>query len=187
MSIPVLRTARLLLRGWEEEDLADFAALNSDPRVMALLSGRLSRSESDALVQRMRSRFEASGFGWWAVEAPGRARLVGAVGILAPRFSAHFTPCVEIGWRLAAQHWGQGYATEAARAALRFGFESLGLDEIVAFTMPHNLRSRAVMERLGMTRRDADDFDHPLFEQAHPLSRHVLYRLRRDAWRERPQ
>ena len=184
MSIPQLRTERLLLRGWTDEDRAPFAALNADPRVMELLLGPLARSESDALAQRMQSRFEELGFGWWVVEAPGRAAFIGAVGITVPRFTAAFTPCVEIGWRFAAEHWGQGYATEAARAALRFGFEDAGLEEIVAFTVPHNRRSRAVMQRLGMTRREDDDFDHPLVEAGHPLLRHVLYRLRRDAWRE---
>ena len=183
MSIPELRTARLLLREWEASDLAHFAALNADARVMELLLGPMSRSESDALAQRMRARFEELGFGWWAVEAPGRASFVGALGLSAPRFSAPFTPCVEIGWRFAAEHWGQGYATEAARAVLRFGFEDMGLREIVAFTVPHNRRSRAVMERLGMTRREEDDFDHPLVERGHPLVRHVLYRLGREDWR----
>lgn len=183
MSIPELRTGRLLLRGWEEGDLESFAALNADARVMELLLGPLSRSESDALAQRMQARFEEQGFGWWVVEAPGRAGFIGAVGISSPRFSAPFTPCVEIGWRFAAAHWGQGYATEATRAVLRFGFEDAGLHEIVAFTVPHNRRSRAVMERLGMTRREDEDFDHPLVPPGHALERHVLYRLGRAAWR----
>lgn len=183
MSIPELRTGRLLLRGWEASDLTHFAALNADARVMELLLGPLSRSESDALAQRMQARFEEQGFGWWVVEAPGRAKFLGMVGISAPRFSAPFTPCVEIGWRFAAEHWGQGHATEAARAVLRFGFEDAGLKEIVAFTVPHNRRSRAVMERLGMTRREDEDFDHPLVPPGHALARHVLYRLRRDDWR----
>ena len=183
MSIPELRTSRLLLRGWEDGDLARFAELNADARVMELLLGPMSRSESDAMAHRMQARFDEQGFGWWVVEAPGRAKFAGAVGISAPRFSAPFTPCVEIGWRFAAGHWGQGYATEAARAALRFGFEDVGLEEIVAFTVPHNRRSRAVMERLGMTRREEDDFDHPLIEPGHLLARHVLYRLGREAWR----
>lgn len=185
MSIPQLRTERLLLRGWTEADLAPFAALNADPRVMELLLGPLARSESDALAQRMQSRFEELGFGWWVVEAPGHAKFAGVLGISAPRFTAPFTPCVEIGWRFAAEHWGRGYATEAAREVLRFGFEDVGLEEIVAFTVPHNRRSRAVMERLGMTRREEDDFDHPLVEPGHALLRHVLYRLDRDVWLSR--
>ncbi len=172
----MLETNRLLLRAWRSEDLAPFAALNADPRVMEHFPAPLSRAESDALAERIQAHFDAHGFGVWAVEAPGVAAFAGFVGLAVPRFEAHFTPCVEIGWRLAAEHWGRGYATEGARAAMAFGFESLELDEIVSFTAPANVRSVRVMEKLGMTRDPEEDFDHPSLPEGHPLRRHVLYR-----------
>ena len=177
---PTLHTSRLVLRAWCDEDLLAFAALNADPAVMEFMPGRLDRAGSDAMVDRFRAAWEEHGFGVWAVEAPGVSPFVGCVGFAVPRFQAAFTPCVEILWRLASVHWGRGYATEAARAALAFGFDTLGLPEIVAFTVPANRPSRAVMERLGMrTRSPADDFDHPGLPEGHPLRRHVLYRLPR--------
>jgi RimJ/RimL family protein N-acetyltransferase len=175
---PTLRTDRLLLRRWRDEDLAPFAALNADPRVVEFLPGPLNPAESAAMVAGFRDLFARHGFGRWAVEVPGIAGFIGFVGLSTPAFEAHFTPCVEAAWRLAPEHWGKGYATEAARAALRFGFERLGLAEIVAFTVPANRRSRAVMERLGMTRSPADDFMHPSLPDGHPLRPHVLYRAR---------
>ena len=177
--IPELRTARLRLRVWTAADLAPFADLNADPRVMEHFPAPLSRAESDALAARIAAHFAAHGFGLWAVEVPGVTAFIGFVGLAVPSFTAPFTPCVEIGWRLAAAHWGAGYATEGARAALDFGFGSLGLDEIVSFTVPANQRSRRVMERLGMHRAPEDDFDHPLLPPGHPLRPHVLYRMRR--------
>ena len=179
MPSPTLYTPRLRLRPWRDDDLPAFAALNADPRVMEFFAKPLDRAESDAMVARVRGHFARHGFGFWAVEAPGVADLVGLVGLAVPSFEAHFTPCVEIGWRLAHAYWGRGYATEAARAALEFGLRGLALDEIVAFTATANLRSRAVMERLGMTRSPADDFDHPALPEGHPLRRHVLYRTPR--------
>jgi ribosomal-protein-alanine N-acetyltransferase len=176
---PSVRTDRLLLRPWREDDLAPFAALNADPAVMEHFAKPLERAESDAFVARIQAHFAREGFGFWAVEAPGIAPLVGMVGLARPAFEAHFTPCVEIGWRLARDYWGRGYATEAARAALGYGFEQLDLDEIVAFTATGNARSRAVMERIGMTRSAEDDFDHPALPEGHRLRRHVLYRIRR--------
>ena len=175
---PALRTARLVLRDWRDDDLAPFAALNADPAVMAHFPAPLSRHESDAMAARIRAAIAERGFGFWAVEAPGVAPFVGFVGLSVPGFDAPFTPCVEIGWRLARAHWGRGYATEAARAALADAFGRLGLAEVVAFTVPANAPSRAVMTRLGMTRDPADDFDHPLLPAGHPLRRHVLYRAR---------
>jgi len=175
----VLQTARLLLRPWRDSDLEPFAALNSDPVVMEHMPTMLDRSASDALVARIRTHFDQHGFGLWAIEVPGIADFVGYVGLLVPRFTAAFTPCVEVGWRLAREHWGRGYATEGARAAVSFGFLSAGLDEIVSFTVPANTRSIAVMERLGMTHDPSDDFDHPSLPAGHRLSRHVLYRLSR--------
>jgi RimJ/RimL family protein N-acetyltransferase len=172
-----LRTDRLLLRRWRPDDRPAFARLNSDARVVEYLVGALSRQESDALADRIEAHFEQHGFGLWAVEVPGITPFAGFIGLAIPRFEAHFTPCVEIGWRLDAAHWNRGYATEGARAALQFGFESLQLKEIVSFTAEANVRSRRVMEKLGMTRAPGDDFDHPRLPAGHPLRRHVLYRF----------
>lgn len=185
MTAPELRSARLRLRPWRASDLAHFGALNADPRVCEHLPGPLSRAESDAFAARIAEHFDRHGFGLWAVEAPGVAPFVGFTGLAVPTFEAAFTPCVEVAWRLAAEHWGRGYATEAAREAVRFGFEGLGLGELVSFTVPANVRSRAVMERLGLARAPADDFDHPRLPEGHRLRRHVLYRLTAAAWRAR--
>jgi RimJ/RimL family protein N-acetyltransferase len=157
--------------------VAPFAALNADPRVMEFFPAVLSRAETEARVARIRNQFERNGFGLWALEVPGTADFIGFAGLGIPQFEAPFTPCVEIGWRLAFEHWGHGYATEAARAALDFGFGKLQLEQIVSFTVPANVRSRRVMERLGMTHSPTEDFDHPLVAEGHPLRRHVLYRL----------
>jgi RimJ/RimL family protein N-acetyltransferase len=173
-----LVTDRLLLRRWRDEDRAPFAALNADPRVVEHLPGPLSRAESDERAARIEAHFAEHGFGLWAVEVIDAVPFAGFVGLSVPRFEAPFMPCVEIGWRLAAECWGQGYATEGARAALQFGFEDLRLDEIVSFTVPENVRSRRVMEKLGLTHDPADDFDHPLLPEGHRLRRHVLYRIR---------
>jgi len=173
-----LAADRLLLRRWRDDDRAPFAALNADPRVVEHLPGPLSRAESDESAARIEAHFAEHGFGLWAVEVIDVVPFAGFVGLSIPRFEAPFMPCVEIGWRLSAECWGQGYATEGARAALRFGFESLGLDEIVSFTVPDNIRSRRVMEKLGLTHDPAEDFDHPLLPEGHRLRRHVLYRIR---------
>jgi ribosomal-protein-alanine N-acetyltransferase len=140
----------------------------------------LSREQSDAMVDRMEAGWEQRGFGLWALEVVGGPPFIGFAGLSLPAFDAHFTPAVEVGWRLAREHWGQGFATEAARAALDYGFTTLDLNEIVSFTVSTNTRSIAVMERLGMTHVPADDFDHPRIAPGHPLRRHVLYRLRRE-------
>ena len=146
---------------------------------MEHMPGLLTRAESDAAAARIEEHFAAHGFGLWAVEIPGVAAFAGFVGLSVPRFQAAFTPCVEVGWRLAAAHWGQGYATEGARAALAAAFGELGLEEVVSFTVPGNVASRRVMEKLGMVRDPAEDFDHPALPAGHPLRRHVLYRIRR--------
>lgn len=179
-------TDRLELRQWREEDLAPFAAMNADPIVMEHFPAPLSREESDALVARLRAAIEERGFGFWAAARRDTKRFIGFVGLSVPRFDAHFTPCTEIGWRLARDAWGHGFATEAARAACGFGFEELGRDEIVSFTAVDNARSRRVMERIGMTRDLEGDFDHPLVEEGHRLRRHVLYRLARSAFARPP-
>lgn len=178
MELPLeINTERLLLRRWRDEDRALFAAMNADPRVMEFFPALQSRTESDASVDRAEAHFALRGYGMWAVEVVG-APFIGFIGLNVPRFEAPFTPCVEIGWRLAADHWGRGYATEGARAVVAFAFERLGLEEIVSMTVPANLRSRHVMEKLGMTHDPGDDFDHPLIEHGSRCSRHVLYRLR---------
>jgi ribosomal-protein-alanine N-acetyltransferase len=183
MSSFVLRTPRLVLRPWRDADDDAFSAMFSDPAVMEFLPAA-SRAEIDAFIQRIKAHFAEHGFGWWAVEVPGVAPFIGYVGLTVPRFDAHFMPAVEVGWRLASAHLGQGYATEGARAALEFGFTQLGLDEIVSFTVPANTRSLRVMERIGMIHDPAEDFDHPRLPAGHPLRRHVLYRLGRARWRE---
>jgi len=150
--------------------------MNADPAVLEFLPGALTREESDAMVARIGRHFSEHGFGFWAVETADGQEFVGLVGLAVVGFEAPFTPAVEVGWRLARSQWGRGYATEAARSALDYGFGPLGLQEIVSFTVPANVRSRAVMERLGMTHDDRDDFDHPKLAEGHRLRRHVLYR-----------
>jgi ribosomal-protein-alanine N-acetyltransferase len=179
---PTLTTARLLLRPWRDEDLPAHAEMNADPRVMEFFPSTVARAESNARVARYREHFDRHGFGMWAVEVPGEAPFVGFVGLAHVPFESHFTPAVETGWRLAREHWGRGYATEAARAARGFAFGPLGLDQVVAFTAPANVRSRAVMERLGMAHDPGGEFHHPLVPREHPLSRCVLYRIARGAW-----
>lgn len=174
-----IRTPRLLLRGWREEDLEPFLAMSNDARVMEFFPAFLARQECEAMVQRITAHHQQHGFGYWAVEIPGVTAFAGFIGLAVPRFDAHFTPCVEIGWRLMAEVWGCGYATEGARAALEFGFQRVGLEEIVSMTAVINVRSQRVMEKLGMSRSPADDFDHPLVTDGHVLKRHVLYRCQR--------
>ena len=174
-----LRTERLLLRRWTPQDRDPFAAMCADPNVMRYFPSTLTREESDALVDRIEATFVRQGFGLWAVEIPGVAPFAGFIGLTVPSFEAHFTPCVEIGWRLAAEFWNRGYATEGAKAALAFGWDVLQLDEIVAMAVPSNHASVRVMEKLGMRRSPADDFDHPRMAPGHSLRRHVLYRIRR--------
>jgi RimJ/RimL family protein N-acetyltransferase len=151
--------------------------MNSDARVMEFLPARLSAAESDLLVDRIENHFREQGFGLYALELRQERAFIGFAGLSIPAFQNHFTPCVEIGWRLSAEHWGRGLATEAASAVVRHAFESLALDALLSFTVPANIRSRRVMEKIGMTHDPADDFDHPHLPEGHPLRRHVLYRL----------
>jgi ribosomal-protein-alanine N-acetyltransferase len=173
-----LRTPRLLLRDWRDDDLDAFAALATDRLVMRHLRP-LDRAGSDALAVGIRRHCAEHGFGMWAVELPGRAPFIGFVGLIHVPPEMPCAPAIEIGWRLASAHWGHGYATEAATAARDAGFEQFGFGEIVAYTRPANVRSERVMQRLGMTHDPADDFDHPRIPVGDRLSRHVLYRLRR--------
>ena len=180
--VPRVETERLVLREFLERDRAPFAALNADARVMEHFPSALTGQASDELVDRIGQRWAEDGLGLWAVERRDDGAFLGFTGLAPPRFEAVFTPCVEVGWRLAAEAWGHGYATEAARAAIAYGFEVRGLDEILSWTVPANLRSRAVMARIGMTHDPADDFDHPNIAVGSPLRRHVLYRLSRERW-----
>jgi RimJ/RimL family protein N-acetyltransferase len=182
---PTIFTERLLLRPWLVADREPFAAVNSDLEVMEHFPSTLSRNESDELVERIVAGFERDGFGLWALEVRDDGRFIGFTGLSVPGFEAPFTPAVEVGWRLARRTWGNGYATEAATGALDFGFREEGLGEVVSFTSVENLRSQAVMRRLGMTRDPADDFEHPAITRGHRLRPHVLYRITRQQWAAR--
>jgi RimJ/RimL family protein N-acetyltransferase len=175
-----LRTARLLLRNWREEDRSPFARLNADPEVRAHLGGAVDRATSDGEFGRGRAMIDALGYGFWALERLADGAFLGFCGIKPVSFEARFTPAVEIGWRLAREYWGQGYASEAARISLEYGFETLGLAEIVSFTVPANLRSQAVMHRLGF--RADGGFDHPKLPEGDALRWHLLFRLARAEW-----
>ncbi len=174
-----LRTERLLLRRWRDSDCLPFRQMNADPRVMEFFPEPLTADASDALFDRIHAHIDCHGFGPFAVELVETGAFVGFIGLFVPEFKAHFTPAVEIGWRLAFEVWGKGLATEGAHGALQYGFNTLGLEQIVSFTVPANLRSRSVMEKIGMMRDPRDDFDHPNLPQGHPLRRHVLYRVSR--------
>ncbi|HUB76860.1 MAG TPA: GNAT family N-acetyltransferase [Solirubrobacteraceae bacterium] len=179
---PVLATARLRLRRWRDGDLEAFAALNADPQVMAQFPAPLSRAESAFVLAQIEAGFERHGFGIWCVETRPEGAFVGIVGLTSVPFDERFTPAVEIGWRLLPAAWGHGYATEAASAALDYGFGEAGLEAVVSFASKTNARSIAVMERLGMRRVADGDFDHPLMERGHPLAPHVLYRVGAEEW-----
>jgi len=175
-----IETKRLILREWRPEDLAPFAEINRDPRVTECLPKPLTERETEAMVEKIGKHFKKHGFGLFACEEKESGKWIGFVGLNVPDFQAPFTPCVEIGWRLAFDAWNRGYATEAARATLRAAFGRYELKEIVAFTVPANRRSIRVMEKLGMLRDWRGDFQHPKFPQGHPLSLHVLYRIAKD-------
>lgn len=178
-------TPRLRLRQWREDDLTPFANLNADPEVMAHFPAPLERPASDALARRCQALIAERGWGFWAAELKESGQFIGFVGLHTPIAELPFAPCVEVGWRLARAHWGRGLASEAARAALTVGFERLELAEIVSFTALGNLRSQAVMERIGMHRTD-EDFDHPAVPSGSPLRAHCLYRLDRNSWQQQP-
>ena len=183
MRVPELATARLVLRGWRESDLAPLAEINADPEVMRHLGGPVGRTASDMLVGRFLQKWEEEPrFGWWAAEAVPERRLIGFVGLARPDFEDWPGPCVEIGWRLGRAWWGRGLATEAARACLDHAFRAVRLEEVLSFTTPANAPSQRVMARLGMARVEGGDFDHPLLRPGDPNRRHLLYRMRRDDW-----
>ena len=178
-----LRTERLVLRRWRDDDREPFAAMNADPQVMEHFPAPMSSADSDLFVDRIEAFVEDSGFGLWAVEVAVTVQFIGFTGRSVPRFEAHFIPAVEIGWRLVRSSWGHGYASEAARRALRSAFLEHRLAEVVSFTTTTNRRSQAVMRRIGMTHDPADDFDHPAIEVGHRLRRHVLWRMSARRWR----
>ena len=175
-----LETSRLILRPWREADRAPFAAINADPVVMEYMPHTLSVEESDGLVDDIEAHFRQHGYGRFAVEPRGEARFIGYIGLAISDFEAHFTPCVEIAWRLAAEYWNRGLATEGAQRVVEYAFDMLRLKALTSFTVPTNLRSRRVMEKLGMTYDPRDDFDHPKLPPGHPMRHHVLYRLTRE-------
>jgi RimJ/RimL family protein N-acetyltransferase len=172
-----LTTPRLILRHWRGADRAAFAAINADPRVMEFMPAPLTEAESNSLADRIESHFQQHGFGLCAVELRANNAFIGYVGLSVATFSSHFTPCVEIGWRLDSHYWGHGLATEAAQEIVRYALDVLRLKSLVSFTVPANTRSRRIMEKLHMTHNPVDDFDHPNLPEGHPLRRHVLYRL----------
>lgn len=174
-----IKTKRLILRPWKETDLKPFAKINADTKVLEYFPATLSKEESDQMAYRIKSKIEERGWGLWAVEVPGHCDFIGFIGLNnvdKESFSTHFSPAIEVGWRLAFEYWGKGYATEGAKAALVYGFETLNLPEIVSFTAEQNMRSRRVMEKIGMHHDPKDDFDHPKLAENSPLKRHVLYR-----------
>ncbi len=172
----------MILRPWLDRDRAPFVRMSADPQVMAHLLPFASPEAVDSWIDRQQAHLWRHGFCFWAIESREDGAFIGAAGLLRVGYEAHFTPAVEVGWRLDRRFWGQGYAPEAAARAIRFGFEHVELQEIVANTVPANRNSRRVMEKLGMSHTAADDFDHPLVPIEHPLRRQVLYRLPRDRW-----
>lgn len=183
MQVTELETSQLKLRLWRPEDYAVFAALNADPAVMEYYPKLLTESESHAFAEKIVARISKRGWGFWAAELKVDKRFIGFVGLNKPEVDLPFNPCVEIGWRLAKEHWGKGYATQAAQAAMAFAFSTLNLDEVVSFTSLQNKRSQAVMQRLGML-DSGENFEHPSIPLDNSLCEHVLYRLSRTRWQK---
>jgi ribosomal-protein-alanine N-acetyltransferase len=171
------------LRQWRESDLLPYAKLNADQRVMEFMLGTMTEAESRQSIEGIKKHFDTHGFGRWAVEIADSEKFIGFVGLNIPSYPLAFSPCVEVAWRICAEEWGNGYAPEAANEAMRDGFERVGLQEIVSFTTSANLKSRRVMEKLGMQYCPAEDFDHRMVAEGHRLRRHVLYRLSKAGWR----
>ena len=178
-----IKTKRLVLRPWQEEDLEPFSKLNTDARVMEFFPSILSRQESDQFAKRLAMKLKEQGWGVFAVSVPGISEFIGYIGLAKVSFEAHFTPAVEINWRLDYDFWGQGYATEGARACLELGFETLNLTEIVSMTAIQNTRSQRVMEKIGMHNDPKENFDHPKLAD-HWLTKHVLYRIKKEEFRK---
>jgi RimJ/RimL family protein N-acetyltransferase len=179
--ITSLETDRLLLRQWKPADREPFAKLNADPKVMEFFPNMLSREASDAFIDRIQALIEKQGWDLWAVEIKNTQQFIGYVGLHVPNYELPFNPCVEVGWRLAYEFWGKGYAPEAALVAIKFGFESLNLAEVVSFTTLSNVRSQRVMEKIGM-QRSPETFQHSGVPIDGKLREHCLYRLSRNGW-----
>lgn len=177
-----LETERLILRRWQDADLEPFSAITANREVRRYYPSTLTQDETKSLIERIESHFEKEGFGLWALELKSTGQLIGYTGLQKPNIEAHFMPCIEIGWQLCRKHWGKGYAPEAARKVLEDGFVRLALEEIVSFTAAVNQKSIRVMEKLGMQRNPADDYEHPMLPTEHPLKPHVLYRLPKTVW-----
>ncbi len=175
----ILETDRLILRTWSEDDLIPMLYINQDPKVCEFLPGLGNLLTTQAMLDRFINHFNAFQFSIYAVELKKTSEMIGFLGLIPPSFESHFTPAIEIGWRLASQHWNNGYATEGAKTVLHYAFTQLNLDEIVSFTVINNLASRRVMQKIGLHHNPQDDFDHPMLEQDSPLKPHVLYRLNR--------
>jgi RimJ/RimL family protein N-acetyltransferase len=181
-----LATERLILRQWRDTDRPAFAALNADPVVMEFFPATRTRAESDMVFDKLRDHIDRYGFGFWALELRETGENIGFTGLQHVDFEARFCPAVEIGWRLAMQHWGKGYATEAALASLDFAFGALELGEVVSFAVDRNIRSRSVMERIGMVHDPEFDFTHPSVDPESPIAQHAFYRIGRQGWRNAP-
>ena len=175
----ILQTERLILRTWEEFDFYAMTSINMDSKVCEFLPGTVNRDDTKAAIARWQKHYHDKGYTLYAVELKSTHEMIGFLGLMTPSFEAHFTPAVEIGWRLASKHWNQGYATEGAKAVLHYAFTQIGLDEVVSFTVVNNLASQRVMEKIGLKHNPIDDFEHPNLDKDSPLKRHVLYRLNR--------
>ncbi len=175
---PIIKTERLILRPWRESDQLPFSLINKDPKVMEFIPIPISREQSDAMIKSYEEEWDQRNYGRWALELPGVDDLIGYVGLHYTDFKSDFTPCIEIGWRLASAHWGKGYASEAAKAALDYGFNKLNQKEFFAFTYKGNMNSRKLMERLGMTYDPTLDFENPGLPEGHPMGSYVVYRIK---------
>jgi len=182
--VKILETDRLILRTFEERDIDAMVLIDQDPKVREFLGGTADREKTAVGIRKIIQHQKDHGFSLYAVELKTTAEMIGWCGLMIPAFEAHFTPAVEIGWRLASTHWNQGYATEAAKAVLQYAFLNLKLKEVVSFTVIDNIRSRRVMEKIGLQHKLADDFDHPNLDKSNPLCRHVLYRISKDEYDE---
>lgn len=174
----IIETDRLVLRTWKNDDADTFYSINQDPKVIEFLGGPMTLEEVDQFIQDKNKQQETRNFTLWATELKATGELIGYIGLNYTDWPAHFTPTVEVGWRLGSQYWGNGYATEGAKACLNYGFNKCGLQEIVSFTVPANMRSIRVMEKIGMIRDLKGDFVHPKLPLDHRLSQHVLYRIK---------
>jgi len=182
MSIPTLKTERLILRPWEERDLKPFSHINCDPQVMEFYPHLLNYDESAALMHKMIADFSLRGYGFWAVEKQISSTFIGYIGLNYWDLQMPFSPCIDIGWRLSSKEWGHGYAIEGATAALDFGFQIIQLEEIVAMATSGNIRSHRVMQKLGMKSDPQENFEHPKVPKGDPLSLRLLYRLSKQEW-----